>query len=110
MLPQAHSTQGTEQLAQHNDQLAALRRQQLDEESRRQRQVEDAGSQHAPTLEALDTLRQAEALLAAGDSDGGDEQLSQAATGLSGRTRLYLPAARQGVSRSGLHPRRQRLV
>src|SRR5258708_2420820 len=110
MLPQAHSTQGTEQLAQHNDQLAALRRQQLDEESRRQRQAEDAASQHARTLEALDTLRRAEALLATGDSDGVDELLSQAATDLSGRTRLYVQAAREALSRSDLYPARQYLA
>jgi hypothetical protein len=67
-------------------------------------------AQHAATLEALDALRQAEALLAGGNSDGVDDQLSRAEAALSGRTRLDVEAAREALARSDLYPARQYLA
>ena len=54
----------------------------------------------------LDTLRQAEASLATGDSDGVDDELVQAEAALSGRTRLDVEAAREALARSDLMPAR----
>jgi hypothetical protein len=67
-------------------------------------------AQHAETLEALDTLRQAAALLATGDSDGVDEELLGAEAALSGRTRLDVEAAREALARSDLFAARQYLA
>ena len=58
----------------------------------------------------LDTLRQAEASLATGDSDGVDDELVQAEAALSGRTRLDVEAARKALAREDLLPARQFLA
>ncbi len=71
-------------------------------------QVEAA--QHAATLEALDTLRQAEASLATGDWEGVDDELVRAEAALSGRTRLDVEAAREALARSDLLPAREYLA
>lgn len=63
-------------------------------------------AQHAATLQALDVLRQAEASLAAGDSDGVDDELARAEEALSGRTRRDVDAAREALARSDLYPAR----
>jgi hypothetical protein len=61
-------------------------------------------------LQALDTLRWAQTLLATGDSEGVDEELLQAEDALSGRTRLDVEAARKALARSDLLPARQFLA
>jgi len=67
-------------------------------------------AQHAETIDALATLRQAEALLATGDSDGVDDDLLGAEAVLSGRTRLDVEAAREALARSDLFAARQYLA
>ena len=64
----------------------------------------------AARLEALDTLRQAEARLASGNWEGVDDALAAAEESLSGRTRLDVEAAREALSRSDLLPARQFLA
>lgn len=88
------------------DQFAELRRQLAAEESRRRYERAEEAAQHAATLEALDTLRRAEASLATGDSDGVDDELLRAEAALSGRTRLDVEAAREALGRSDLAPAR----
>ena len=100
-------SQESEQLAQIDDHLAALRQEAADQEARRQDEADQQAAQHAATLEALGTLRQAEALLATGNSDGVDEDLDRAEAALSGRTRLDVEAAREALARSDLFPARQ---
>jgi hypothetical protein len=111
-LPQlvTQSLQESDQLGQINDHLAALRQQSADEESRRQGVAERETAQHAATLEALGTVRQMQALLAYGDSDGVDEELGRAEAALSGRTRLHVDAAREALGRSDLFQARQYLA
>jgi hypothetical protein len=105
----AQSRLATEQLGQIDDRLAALRRLATDEESRRQGAADQEAAQHAATLDALGTLRQAEAQLATGDSDGVDEELGYAQAALSGRTWLDVEAAREALARFDLFPARQYL-
>ena len=62
---------------------------------------------HAATLQALDTLRYAERMLATGDSDGVDDELTNAEATLSGRTRLDVEAAREALANENLYPARQ---
>ena len=104
------SRQENEQLGQVDDQLAELRQQLTAEESRLGDEIAQEAAQHAATLEALDTLRQAESSLATGDSDGVDEELVRAEAALSGRTRLDVEAAREALARSDLLPARQFLT
>lgn len=106
----AQSGLENEQLGQLQDQLAQLRQQLAAEESQRRDEKAQEAAQHADTLESLDILRQAEALLATGDSDGVDEQLVRAEAALWGRTRLDVEAAREALSRSDLLPARGFLV
>jgi len=73
-------------------------------------EVEQGAAQHDATLQALGTLRRAEALLAIGDSDGVDDELSRAETVLSGRTRIDVDAAREALGRSDLFAARQYLA
>ena len=98
------------QSRQEDEQLAELRQQLAADESRRQDETAQEAAQHAATLEALDTLRQAEASLATGDSDGVDDELVQAEAALSGRTRLDVEAARKALAREDLLPARQFLA
>ena len=98
------------QSRQENEQLAELRQQLAADESRRQDETAQEAAQHAATLEALDTLRQAEASLATGDSDRVDDELVQAEAALSGRTRLDVEAARKALAREDLLPARQFLA
>lgn len=98
------------QSRQENEQLAELRQQVAAEESRRGDETAREAARHAETLEALDTLRQAEASLATGDSDGVDEELVRAEAAFSGRTRLDVEAAREALARSDLLPARQFLT
>jgi hypothetical protein len=72
--------------------------------------TEQEAVQHAQTLEALATLREAEALLETGNSDGVDDELRRAEASLSGRTRLDVEAARQALAREDLLPARQYLA
>jgi hypothetical protein len=104
------SRQTSELLQQINDQLAAQRQQAADEAAQRQADAEQAAAQHAATLEALGTLRQAQYLLATGNSDGVDEALRRAEAALSGRTLLDVEAAREALSREDLYPARQFLA
>jgi len=72
--------------------------------------TEQEAVQHAETIEALDTLREAEALLETGNSDGVDDELRRAEAALSGRTRLDVEAARAALAREDLLPARQFLA
>jgi hypothetical protein len=56
------------------------------------------------------TLRQAQALLATGNSDGVDEELAGTEAALSGRTQLDVAAAREALSRSDSSQARHYLV
>jgi hypothetical protein len=104
------SRQASEQLGQIDDHLVELWQQAADEESWRQDEAEQEAAQHAATLEALAILRQAETLLATGNSDGVDDELSRAEEALSGRTRLDVEAAREALARSDLYPAREYLA
>jgi hypothetical protein len=106
----AQSREENEQLGQIDDRLAALQQQTADDESLRQSEAEQEAEQHAATLDALATLRRAEAQLEAGDSDGVDDELGQAEAALSGRTRLDVEAAREALARSDLFPAREYLA
>jgi hypothetical protein len=106
----AQSRQASEQLGQIDDHLVELWQQAADEESRQQDEAEQEAAQHAATLEALGILRQAETLLATGNSDGVDDELSRAEEALSGRTRLDVEAAREALARSDLYPAREYLA
>jgi hypothetical protein len=92
------------------DQLALLRQELAGEEARREDERAELAARHAATLESLDILRQAEASLATGNSDGVDEQLVCAEAALSGRTWLDLEAARGALARSDLLPAREFLA
>jgi hypothetical protein len=105
----AQSQQENEQLGQIDEQLAASLQQAADDAWRRQAVAAQAAAQHAATLEALETLRRSEALLATGDSDGVDAELARAEGALSGRSRLDVEAAREALARSDLYPARQYL-
>jgi hypothetical protein len=96
----------TERLARIDGRLASAQRQSADQELGREAEVEQAAAQHAATLEALDILRQAEALLATGDSDGVDGELGRAEAALFGRTRIDVDAAREALGRSDLYAAR----
>jgi len=72
--------------------------------------AEQGAAQHAATLEALDILRNAEWMLATGNSDGVDDQLANAQAALSGRTRLDLEAARGALANEDLFLARQYLA
>jgi soluble lytic murein transglycosylase-like protein len=103
------SQEENEQLGQIDEELAAALQRAADEAWRRQAVAARAAAQHAATLEALETLRRSQALLATGDSDGVDEELARAEVSLSGRTRLDVEAAREALARSDLYPARQYL-
>jgi hypothetical protein len=104
------SRQASEQLGQIDDHIVALWQQAADEESRREDEAEQEAERHAATLEALGTLRQAETLLATGNSDGVDDELRRAEEALSGRTWLDVEAAREALARSDLYPAREYLA
>ncbi len=104
------SRQENARLAHIDEQLASARRQAAGEELRRENEAEEEAAQHAATVQALGTLRQAEALLATGDSDGVDDELSRAEAALSGRTRIDVDAAREALERSDLYEARQYLA
>jgi hypothetical protein len=107
----AESMQQTEALEEIDEQLAAQRQQAAsDEEARRQALAEREATQQAATLQALGTLRQAQVLLATGNSDGVDEELAGAEAALSGRTQLDVDAAREALGRSDLFQAREYLV
>ena len=103
-----------EQLGWIANQLAALRLQAYQEEWRRQEArpaaAEQEDAQQAATLQALDSLRYAERMLAIGNSDGVDDELANAETALSGRTRLDVEAARDALANEDLYPARQYLA
>ncbi len=102
----AQSRQENERLGHIDEQLASVRRQSADEELRRQDEAELEAAQHAATVQALETLRRAEAVLATGDSDGVDDELGRAEAALSGRTRIDVDAAREALERSDLYAAR----
>jgi hypothetical protein len=104
------SRQASEQLGQIDDHIVALWQQAADEESRREDEAEQEAERHAATLEALGTLRQAETLLATGNSAGVDDELRRAEEALSGRTWLDVEAAREALARSDLYPAREYLA
>jgi hypothetical protein len=104
------SRQENEQLGQIDNQLAALRLQAYEEEWRRQAAAEQEEAQRAATLQALDTLRYAERMLATGNSDGVDDELANAEAALSGRTRLDVETAREALENEDLYPARQYLA
>src|SRR6267378_659375 len=79
-------------------------------ESQRYPAAEQGAAQHAATLEALDILRNAEWMLATGNSDGVDDQLANAQAALSGRTRLDVEAARGALANEDLFLARQYLA
>jgi hypothetical protein len=96
----------SEQLGEIDDHLAALQQQAADEAARRQWEAEQEAAQHLATLDALATLRHADAQLATGNWEGVDDELSLAEDVLSGRTRLDVEAAREALARSDLLPAR----
>lgn len=102
--------QQNEQLAEIDDELAAQRRQAAEEESERQAEAEQESAQRAATLQALDTLRRVEEMLAFGNSDGVDEELANASGALWGRTRLDVEAAREALSNEDLFLAREYLA
>src|SRR6267143_4664055 len=79
-------------------------------ESQRYPAAEQGAAQHAATLKALDILRNAEWMLATGNSDGVDDQLANAQAALSGRTRLDVEAARGALANEDLFLARQYLA
>jgi len=93
-----------------SDQVTLLRQELADEEARRQDERAVQTARHTLTLQALDILRQAQASLATGASDGVDDELARAEAALSGRTRLDVEAAREALARSDLLPARQYLA
>jgi hypothetical protein len=106
----AQARQQNEQLAEIDDELAAQRRQAAQKEARRQAEARQESAQQAATLQALDTLRRAEAMLAFGNSDGVDDQLANASRALWGRTRLDVDAAREALANEDLFLARQYLA
>jgi hypothetical protein len=98
----AQSRQETEQLRLIDDQLTAQRQRAADDDARRLGEAEQQAAQRAARLAALGTLRQAEAQLASGNSDGVDDELSSVEAVLSGRTQLDLQAAREALARGDL--------
>jgi len=106
----AQSRQENERLGHIDEQLASVRRQTADEELRRQDEAELKAAQQAATVQALDILRQAEAVLATGDSDGIADELGRAEAALSGRTRIDVDAAREALERSDLYAARMYLA
>jgi hypothetical protein len=100
----------SDQLGQINAQLQAQRQQVADAEAAQQDAAEQEAAQQAATLEALGTLRQAQVLLAFGNSDGVDAQLRRAEAALSGKTLLNVEAAREALSREDLYPARYYLA
>ena len=100
----------SEQLRAAEDQLAQMQLQVAAEESQRREEQTEEAAQHAATIESLDVLREAEASLATGDSDGIDEELVRAEEALSGRTRLDVEAAREALAREDLLPAREMLA
>ena len=106
----AQSMQQAETLGHIDEDLAAQRQQAADEEARRQAVAEREATQQVVTLQALGTLRQAQVLLATGNSDGLDDELARAEATLSGRTQLDVDAAREALARSDLFQTRQYLA
>jgi hypothetical protein len=104
------SEQENEQLGRIGNQLTALRLQAYEEEWRRQAAWEQEAAQQAATLQALETLRYAERMLATGNADGLDDELANAEAVLSGRTRLDVEAAREALANEDLYPARQYLA
>ena len=98
----AQSRQENEQLGLIDKQLTAQRQQAADDESRRQSEATQKAARRAATMAALAALRQAQALLASGSSDGVDDQLANAEAALSGRTRVDVQAAREALARGDL--------
>jgi hypothetical protein len=102
----AQSRLQNEQLWYIDEQLASVRRQAADAEFRRVAEKEQEAAQHAATLQALDVLRRAEALLAVGDYEGVEAELGRAEAALPGRTRVDVDAAREALGRSDLYAAR----
>jgi len=106
----AQSRQENERLGRIDEQLALARQQSADQELRREDEAELEAAQHAATVQSLEILRQAEAVLATGDSDGLDGELGRAEAALSGRTRIDVDAAREALERSDLYAARMYLA
>ncbi|MFL5309938.1 MAG: hypothetical protein ACJ79H_05725 [Myxococcales bacterium] len=106
----AQSREENDRLARIDEHLALARWQAADEELRREDEAEAEAAQHAATVQALWTLRQADALLSTGESDGVDDELSRAEAALFGPTRIDVDAAREALERSDLHAARQYLA
>jgi len=102
--------QENEQLGALDDEVAGLRQQEADRDQEQQAEAEEEFAQHAATLQALDTLRQADEMLAAGNWEGVDDELADAEAALSGRTRLEVEAAREALAREDLYPARQHIA
>jgi len=102
--------QENEQLGALDDEVAGLRQQEADRDQEQQAEAEEELAQHAATLQALDTLRQADEMLAAGNWEGVDDELADAEAALSGRTRLEVEAAREALAREDLYPARQHIA
>jgi hypothetical protein len=102
--------QENEQLGALDDEVAGLRQQEADRDQEQEAEAEEEFAQHAATLQALDTLRQADQMLAAGNWEGVDDELADAEAALSGRTRLEVEAAREALAREDLYPARQHIA
>jgi hypothetical protein len=78
-----------------------------DRQSRWDAAAAERAARHAAALSALDQLRSAEAKLATGETDGIDEDLTNAEEVLSGRTKVDIEAARAALAESDLYLARE---
>jgi len=106
----AQARQQNEQLGEIDDELATLRQQAADREAEKEAEAEEVSVEQTATLQALDTLRRAEAKLAFGNSDGVDDQLANASAALWGQTLVDVEAAREALSNEDLFLARQYLA
>jgi len=102
--------QENDQLEHFDEQLSSARRASADEELSRDEEVQSQAARHTATVQALETLRQVDALLEIGDSDGVDDQLAVAEAALAGPTRIDVDAAREALERSDLYAARMYLA
>src|SRR5207237_959864 len=88
--------QENDQLEHIDEQLSSARRASADEELSRDEEVQSQAARHTATVQALETLRQVDALLEIGDSDGVDDQLARAEAALARRLHRQGCAPRGG--------------
>ena len=99
-----------EQLRTLDDQVAALRQDLADREAERQYEVEVQAALEATLLQVVDMLRQDEERLAAGDTEGVDDDLAYAASALTGGAFYEVQAALESLRREDLYPARRHIA